>query len=90
VAAWEQALTRAARNGYISSHTFLQHSGDGKVQRRKANHLTLHVSEGLLRDLEIPELGRPVALGAVFVRSSYIAGIKCGIWCPELRHVIRF
>ncbi|KAL4761057.1 putative vacuolar sorting protein SNF7 family protein [Aspergillus foveolatus] len=66
VAAWEQALTRAARNGYISSQTFSQHTGDGKVQRRKANHLTLHVSEGLLRDLEIPELGRPVALGAVF------------------------
>ncbi|KAL4733262.1 Snf7-domain-containing protein [Aspergillus similis] len=66
VAAWEQALTRAARNGYISSHTFQQNAGDGTVQRRKANHLTLHVNEGLLRDLESPELGRPVALGAVF------------------------
>ncbi|KAL4812772.1 Snf7-domain-containing protein [Aspergillus spinulosporus] len=66
VAAWEQALTRAARNGYISSHTFSQNAGDGKVQRRKANHLILHVSERLLRDLETPELGRPVALGAVF------------------------
>ncbi|KAL4971475.1 Snf7-domain-containing protein [Aspergillus desertorum] len=66
VAAWEQALTKAARNGYISSHTLSQKPGDGKAQRRKANHLTLHVDEGLLSDLESPELGRPVALGAVF------------------------
>ncbi|KAL4998605.1 Snf7-domain-containing protein [Aspergillus recurvatus] len=66
VAAWEQALTKAARNGYISSHTLLWNPGDGKAQRRKANHLTLHVDEGLLRELESPELGRPVALGAVF------------------------
>ncbi|KAL6231132.1 hypothetical protein BDW75DRAFT_51725 [Aspergillus navahoensis] len=66
VAAWEQALTKAARNGYISSHTLSRHPGDGKAQRCKANHLTLHVDEGLLRELESPELGRPVALGAVF------------------------
>ncbi|KAL5045488.1 hypothetical protein BDW71DRAFT_78401 [Aspergillus fruticulosus] len=66
VAAWEQALTKAAKNGYISSHTLSRNSGDGKAQRHRANHLTLHVDEWLLRELESPELGRPVALGAVF------------------------
>ncbi|RDW79195.1 putative vacuolar sorting protein SNF7 family protein [Aspergillus mulundensis] len=65
VSAWEQALTKAARNGYISSHTLSRSAGDGSTQQRKANHLTLRADEGLLRDLESPEFGRPVALGAV-------------------------
>ncbi|BCS19827.1 putative vacuolar sorting protein SNF7 family protein [Aspergillus puulaauensis] len=61
VAAWEQVLTKAARNGYISTH-----SHDATGQRRKANHLSIKVDENLVRDLENPEWGRPVALGAVF------------------------
>lgn len=62
VAAWEQVLTKAARNGYISTH-----SHDATGQRRKANHLSIKVDENLVRDLENPEWGRPVALGAVLV-----------------------
>ncbi|OJJ65191.1 hypothetical protein ASPSYDRAFT_141671 [Aspergillus sydowii CBS 593.65] len=61
VAAWEQVLTKAARNGYICTH-----SHDATGQRRKANHLSIKVDENLVRDLENPEWGRPVALGAVF------------------------
>ncbi|OJI99340.1 hypothetical protein ASPVEDRAFT_124325 [Aspergillus versicolor CBS 583.65] len=61
VAAWEQVLTKAAHNGYISTH-----SHDATGQRRKANHLSIKVDENLVRDLENPEWGRPVALGAVF------------------------
>ncbi|KAL4787995.1 Snf7-domain-containing protein [Aspergillus varians] len=70
VAAWEQVLTKAARNGYISAHSLTRNTGDGdgptSTHRRKANHLSLKVDEELLRDLESPEWGRPVALGAVF------------------------
>lgn len=58
--AWEQALIKAARQGYISRGT-----GSGQV---KSNHLVLKANESLLRDLEIPELGQPVALGTVVVR----------------------
>ncbi|KAL2864484.1 putative vacuolar sorting protein SNF7 family protein [Aspergillus lucknowensis] len=60
VAAWEQALTKAAKNGCISTR------GGDSVKRTKSNHLILRVDEGLLHELESPELGRPVALGAVF------------------------
>ncbi|KAI9930436.1 hypothetical protein ASPWEDRAFT_153616 [Aspergillus wentii DTO 134E9] len=59
VAAWEHALTRAARNGYISS------SGGSSSKRAKGNHLVLRTDDSLLRDLEIPEWGRPVALATV-------------------------
>ncbi|KAJ0419040.1 Snf7-domain-containing protein [Aspergillus carlsbadensis] len=56
--AWEQALVKAARNGYIAS--------SGAAGKPKSNHLVLRVDDGLLRELESPQLGRPVALGAVF------------------------
>lgn len=36
-------------------------------KRGKSDHLVLRVDNSLLRDLEIPEFGRPVALAAVFV-----------------------
>ncbi|PWY70672.1 SNF7 family protein [Aspergillus eucalypticola CBS 122712] len=58
IAAWEHALTSAAKHGYIAPH--------GPASKGKANHLILRADETLLRDLEIPECGRPVALGAVF------------------------
>ncbi|KAI2899309.1 hypothetical protein CBS63078_7269 [Aspergillus niger] len=58
ITAWEHALTSAAKHGYIAPH--------GPVSKGKANHLILRADESLLRDLEIPECGRPVALGAVF------------------------
>ncbi|RDH34076.1 hypothetical protein BDQ94DRAFT_22560 [Aspergillus welwitschiae] len=58
IAAWEHALTSAAKHGYIAPH--------GSASKGKANHLILRADESLLRDLEIPECGRPVALGAVF------------------------
>ncbi|GAA90975.1 SNF7 family protein [Aspergillus luchuensis IFO 4308] len=58
IAAWEHALTSAAKHGYIAPH--------GPASKGKANHLILRADESLLRDLEIPECGRPVALGAVF------------------------
>ncbi|KAI2892706.1 hypothetical protein CBS76997_11023 [Aspergillus niger] len=58
ITAWEHALTSAAKHGYIAPH--------GPASKGKANHLILRADESLLRDLEIPECGRPVALGAVF------------------------
>lgn len=36
--------------------------------RTKSDHLVLRTDDALLRELESPEWGRPVALGAVFVR----------------------
>ncbi|GLA44197.1 hypothetical protein AnigIFM63309_002633 [Aspergillus niger] len=58
ITAWEHALTSAAKHGYIAPH--------GPASKGKANHLILRADESLLRGLEIPECGRPVALGAVF------------------------
>lgn len=75
VAAWEQALNRAAKRGYTSSRgvrvrsgsTVSAKSGITPVKRKKTDHLILRTDESLLRDLESPEWGRPVALGTVFV-----------------------
>ncbi|KAF5866457.1 hypothetical protein ETB97_012009 [Aspergillus alliaceus] len=64
VAAWEQALTKAAKYGYISS-SHGEVSTPPKRANRKSDHLILHADRSLLRDLEIPEWGQPVALGAV-------------------------
>lgn len=74
VAAWEQALNRAAKRGYTSSRgvrvrsgsTVSAKSGKTPVKRKKTDHLILRTDESLLRDLESPEWGRPVALGTVF------------------------
>ncbi|KAH8696708.1 putative vacuolar sorting protein SNF7 family protein [Talaromyces proteolyticus] len=57
VAAWESALTKAALAGYVASNS---------ASGQKRDHLSLSADENLLRDLEIPEWGRPVALGSVF------------------------
>ncbi|KAE8154758.1 Snf7-domain-containing protein [Aspergillus avenaceus] len=65
VAAWEQALTKAAKNGYISSSRG-QVSTPSKSANRKSDHLLLRADQSLLRDLETLEWGQPVALGAVF------------------------
>lgn len=73
IAAWEQALNRAAKRGYTSSRRIRVRSGsmtsqkNGDLKRKKTDHLILRTDESLLRDLELPEWGRPVALGAVFV-----------------------
>ncbi|KAJ5497337.1 Snf7 [Penicillium fimorum] len=74
VAAWEQALNRAAKRGYTSSRGVRARSGSmisdksGIVpaRRKKTDHLILRTDESLLRELESPEWGRPVALGTVF------------------------
>ncbi|KAJ5568152.1 hypothetical protein N7450_010638 [Penicillium hetheringtonii] len=72
VAAWEHALNRAAKRGYTSSRGVRVRSGSttsqktGTTRRKKTDHLILRTDESLLRDLELPDLGRPVALGAVF------------------------
>ncbi|KAJ5102158.1 hypothetical protein NUU61_004380 [Penicillium alfredii] len=73
VAAWEQALNRAAKRGYTSSRGVRVRSGSGSSykkeslpKRKKTDHLILRTDESLLRDLELPEWGRPVALGTVF------------------------
>lgn len=75
VAAWEQALNRAAKRGYTSSRGVRVRSGsnvsksnDASAKRKKTDHLILRTDESLLRDLESSEWGRPVALGTVFVR----------------------
>ncbi|OQE04385.1 hypothetical protein PENVUL_c033G09580 [Penicillium vulpinum] len=74
VAAWEQALNRAAKRGYTSSRgvrvrsgsTISAKNGSAPAKRKKTDHLILRTDESLLRDLESPEWGRPVALGTVF------------------------
>lgn len=77
VAAWESALNRAAKRGYTSTRGVRVRSGStisqkaGSPQRKKTDHLLLRTDESLLRDLELPEWGRPVALGAVFVCPEY-------------------
>ncbi|RAL14849.1 putative vacuolar sorting protein SNF7 family protein [Aspergillus homomorphus CBS 101889] len=63
IAAWQHALTNAAKHGHIHSGPA---STTSSAARRKADHLILRADESLLRDLEISECGRPVALGAVF------------------------
>lgn len=45
--------------------------------RTKSDHLVLRTDDALLRELESPEWGRPVALGAVFVR--FIPHLICSI-----------
>ncbi|KUL83599.1 hypothetical protein ZTR_11287 [Talaromyces verruculosus] len=57
VAAWEKALTNAARTGHVTSN---------KVSSKKRDHLVLIADENLLHMLESPEWGRPVALASVF------------------------
>ncbi|KAJ5948626.1 hypothetical protein N7454_001933 [Penicillium verhagenii] len=72
IAAWESALNRAAKRGYTSSRGVRVRSGstasqkNGSPQRKKTDHLLLRTDESLARILELPEWGRPVALGAVF------------------------
>jgi charged multivesicular body protein 7 len=74
VAAWEEALTRAARRGCLSNSGRLEVPesvvGDG-ARRKKRDHLVLSADDTLLKELEIPELGRPVALGSVFVCARF-------------------
>ncbi|GES60027.1 SNF7 family protein [Aspergillus terreus] len=66
VAAWEQALTKAARAGHIAPHGGSNVKTSSDPHHRKTDHLILRVDQSLLRDLETAEWGRPVALGAVF------------------------
>ena len=68
VAAWEHALIKAARNGYISRDAG---TGSGGKAAMKSSHLVLKANEYLLRDLEIPGLGQPVALSTVIVCIFY-------------------
>lgn len=42
---------------------------------RKSDHLILRADKSLLRDLEIPEWGQPVALGAVLVCLSFFLSL---------------
>lgn len=74
VAAWEQALNRAAKRGYTSSRGVRVRSassgsknGTTPIKRKKTDHLILRTDDSLLRDLESSEWGRPAALGTVFV-----------------------
>lgn len=55
---------KAARKGYISRDA---HTGSGGKMAVKSSHLVLKANESLSRDLEIPELGQPVALSTVIV-----------------------
>ncbi|EAW19239.1 putative vacuolar sorting protein SNF7 family protein [Aspergillus fischeri NRRL 181] len=64
VAAWERALTRAARRGCISTSPSREPSS-ATGTAIQSDHLILRTDDSLLRALEIPEYGRPVALGAV-------------------------
>ncbi|EED12845.1 vacuolar sorting protein SNF7 family protein, putative [Talaromyces stipitatus ATCC 10500] len=57
VAAWEKALTNAARAGHVSFDN---------APSKKRDHLILVADENLLHMLEIPECGTPVALASVF------------------------
>lgn len=51
----------------MRSRSRVSHQGHAIPNRKKTDHLILRTDESLLRDLELPEWGRPVALGAVFV-----------------------
>ncbi|RHZ73825.1 hypothetical protein CDV55_105217 [Aspergillus turcosus] len=64
VAAWERALTRAARRGYVTTSPSREPSST-TATAGQSDHLILRTDDPLLRALEIPEYGRPVALGAV-------------------------
>ncbi|KAF7170056.1 hypothetical protein CNMCM5623_002624 [Aspergillus felis] len=64
VAAWEQALTRAARRGFVSTSPSRE-SSSRTATAVQSDHLLLRTDDSLIRALEIPEYGRPVALGAV-------------------------
>ncbi|KAF7118142.1 hypothetical protein CNMCM5793_007535 [Aspergillus hiratsukae] len=64
VAAWERALTRAARRGYMTTSPSREPSSTTSTAVQ-SDHLILRTDDSLLRALEIPEYGRPVALGAV-------------------------
>lgn len=64
---------KAARKGYISRDV---RTGSGGKTAVKSSHLVLKANESLLRDLEIPELGQPVALSTVFVCFSAL-GFRC-------------
>ena len=73
IAAWEHALTTAARAGQVRSGSrtektkSMMSKDNVGGQRGSANHLILRLDSSLLKDLEIPEFGQPVALGAVIV-----------------------
>lgn len=84
VAAWEQALIRAAKQGYISRDAGTSSANNAAAGRVKSNHLVLKANESLLRDLEIPELGQPVALSTVFVRLTTLLGSNFDAWSMEL------
>jgi charged multivesicular body protein 7 len=62
-AAWEKALINAARQGHLAS-------GFGSGEQR--DHLVLNADDTLLRELESPEWGKPVALGSVLVSVGWI------------------
>jgi charged multivesicular body protein 7 len=64
VAAWERALTRAARRGFVSTSLSRERSSTDATTVQ-SDHLILRTDDSLVRALEIPEYGRPVALGAV-------------------------
>ena len=80
VAAWEHALMKAARKGYISRDAG---TGSGGKAAVKSSHLVLKANESLLRDLEIPELGQPVALSTVLVCLFHYLVLILSIDCPE-------
>lgn len=102
VAAWEQALNHAARRGYTSSRGVRRRSGSLSVSasstakqstgnnnpslRKKTDHLVLRTDESLLRDLESPEWGRPVALGAVFV--CFFPFVLLSLLCVSFVHTL--
>jgi charged multivesicular body protein 7 len=76
IAAWERALTNAARHGRISKHdpnkiTAAKTKADNRGIYSRSDHLVLRVDDNLLRELESPEWGRPVALGSVFVSDGF-------------------
>lgn len=71
VSAWQRALAKAARAGCIPSSILGSHS-DGQQNKEgggghKNSLLVLKTGDGLVRELESAEWGRPVALGCVVV-----------------------
>ena len=71
---------KAARKGYISRDA---RTGSGGKTAVKSSHLVLKVNEFLLRDLEIPELGQPVALSTVIVCFVYSLVLMLSIGCSK-------
>ncbi|KAK2753140.1 hypothetical protein FQN54_007965 [Arachnomyces sp. PD_36] len=89
VSAWQHALANAARAGHIPS-SLLGGGSAGQSNKQGTGHknslLVLTTSDGLVRELESPEWGRPVALGCVVdeaIRTKTMIPLQTYLTSPD-------